>query len=185
LECTGSAFICRRILTFNVSCRKKHEAHINTFPQFKTKVQDKLGEFDVHFAALFSEKKDAIPILLLHGWPGMDFEIQTSATSTTANFGIGSFIEFIPMMSILRERYTPETLPYHFVVPSLPGYTFSSPQPLDQDFSPVEAARVMDTLAKDLGFGDGYLVQGGDVGSRVARNMGVAFETCKGISSIA
>jgi microsomal epoxide hydrolase len=115
----------------------------------------------------------------------MESGIQTSATLTIANFGIGSFIEFIPMMSILRERYTPETLPYHFVVPSLPGYTFSSPQPLDQDFSPVEAARVMNTLAKDLGFGDGYLVQGGDVGSRVARNMGVAFDTCKGISSMA
>jgi microsomal epoxide hydrolase len=62
-----------------VSYRKKHEAHINTFPQFKTKVQDKLGEFDVHFAALFSEKKDAVPILLLHGWPGMDPGVEHEA----------------------------------------------------------------------------------------------------------
>ena len=27
----------------------------------------------IHFVGLFSEKKDAIPILLIHGWPG---EIQ-------------------------------------------------------------------------------------------------------------
>jgi len=24
----------------------------------------------IHFVGLFSEKKDAIPILLIHGWPG-------------------------------------------------------------------------------------------------------------------
>lgn len=26
---------------------------------------------DVHFVALFSEKPDAVPLLLSHGWPGM------------------------------------------------------------------------------------------------------------------
>lgn len=50
--------------------RKKHEVYINTFPQFKVPISDKLGDFSVHFAALFSERKDAVPVLLLHGWPG-------------------------------------------------------------------------------------------------------------------
>ena len=40
-------------------------------------------EFHIHFAALFSEKPDAIPIVLFHGWPGSSlpisrcFEIRT------------------------------------------------------------------------------------------------------------
>ena len=89
-------------------------------------------------------------------------------------------IEFIPMLDILRNRYTPENLPYHFVIPSLPGYTFSSPQPPDKDLSQPDASRIFDSLAQAIGLGDGYLVQGGDVGSRVARVMGVNHEACKG-----
>lgn len=42
------------------------EDQLNDFPQFKYSI-DKL---DIHFVALFSENPDAIPILLLHGWPG-------------------------------------------------------------------------------------------------------------------
>lgn len=93
---------------------------------------------------------------------------------------IGSFMEFLPMLDILRNRYKPDTLPYHFIIPSLPGYTLSSPQPVGQDMSPPDAARIMDSLAKTLGFGDGYLVQGGDVGSRVGRCIGVQADACKG-----
>jgi microsomal epoxide hydrolase len=50
---------------------RAHEKHINSFPNFKLQVQDKDGDAsDVHFAALFSKKDDAIPIVFLHGWPG-------------------------------------------------------------------------------------------------------------------
>jgi microsomal epoxide hydrolase len=34
-------------------------------------VDDDGEEFTIHFAALFSEKKDAVPVMLMHGWPGM------------------------------------------------------------------------------------------------------------------
>ncbi len=33
-------------------------------------VDDDKEEYTVHFAALFSEKRDAVPIALFHGWPG-------------------------------------------------------------------------------------------------------------------
>jgi microsomal epoxide hydrolase len=50
---------------------RKHEEHINTFPQFKLPIKDDDGTvYDIHFAALFSEKPDAIPLICLHGWPG-------------------------------------------------------------------------------------------------------------------
>lgn len=60
------------------------ERHINSFPNYKMQIQD----VDLHFVALFSEKKDAIPIILMHGWPG-------------------SFIEFLPILSILKKSIRP------------------------------------------------------------------------------
>jgi len=48
------------------------EDYINSFPNFTVPVTDKDGDsFEVHFVALFSKKKDAIPIALFHGWPGL------------------------------------------------------------------------------------------------------------------
>ena len=50
---------------------RAHEAYINSFPNFTVPVTDDGGEkFDVHFVALFSRKKDAVPIVFFHGWPG-------------------------------------------------------------------------------------------------------------------
>ncbi|OJJ48645.1 hypothetical protein ASPZODRAFT_130746 [Penicilliopsis zonata CBS 506.65] len=134
------------------------EASINTFPQFKTVIED----LSIHFVALFSKKEDAVPIVLLHGWPG-------------------SFLEFLPMLQLLREEFTPETLPYHLIVPSLPGYAFSSGPPLDRDFTTSDSARIVNQLMSDLGFGRGYIAQGGDIGSRIARTLGVTYDGCKAI----
>lgn len=43
------------------------------------------------------------------------------------------------------------------IVPSLPGYTFSSSLPLDRDFAMDDIARLFDKLMVGLGFGDGYV----------------------------
>ena len=139
---------------------RAQEERINSFPNFKTKVNDERGSFDVHFVALFSSKVDAIPIICMHGWPG-------------------SFLEFLPMMALLREKYTPETLPYHIIVPSLPGYTLSGGPPLDGDFETIDTARILNSLMRDLGFANGYLAHGGDVGSTVAQLMAMQFKECK------
>jgi microsomal epoxide hydrolase len=93
----------------------------------------------------------------------------------------GSFLEFLPLLNLLNKKYdSPEKLPYHVVVPSLPGYGFSSYQPVEHDFAQADCSRIMDALMRQLGFGGGYVAQGGDVGSRVARVMGVEQEACKG-----
>lgn len=50
---------------------RSHEEHINSFPNFKTSVEDlALGRSGIHFAALFSKNNDAIPVIFMHGWPG-------------------------------------------------------------------------------------------------------------------
>ena len=140
---------------------RDHEAYMNSFPHFLAPIKDENGkDYSIHFVALFSKRSDAIPLMLLHGWPG-------------------SFIEFLPMLDKIRNTYAADTLPYHLVVPSLPGYAFSSPPPRDIDFRIEDIARLFNKLALSLGFEQGYVVQGGDLGSKVARVMAAEHLTCK------
>jgi len=46
--------------------RRISEAKMNNFPHFITEIEG----LKIHFMALFSQKKDAVPIVFLHGWPG-------------------------------------------------------------------------------------------------------------------
>jgi microsomal epoxide hydrolase len=117
--------------------------------------------FDIHFAALFSQKQDAIPITFLHGWPG-------------------SFLEFLDVMAVVMKKYSSQDLPYHIIVPSLPGYALSSGPPLDKDFKVEDIARIIDKLMVGLGFGKGYVGQGGDIGSLTCRPL-AQYPSCKAI----
>ncbi|KAH1597855.1 hypothetical protein KXV95_001379 [Aspergillus fumigatus] len=51
------------------------EAKANLFPQFTVDIED----IKLKLAALYSKKPDAVPITLIHGWPG-------------------SYTEFLPML---------------------------------------------------------------------------------------
>lgn len=85
-------------------------------------------------------------------------------------------------MNLLQKKYSPDTLPYHFIVPSMPGYTFSSGPPTDRDFSTLDVSRIFQILLRQLGFNDiQYIVAGGDVGSRVARALAVEDQACSAI----
>ncbi|KAK5116441.1 hypothetical protein LTR62_007989 [Meristemomyces frigidus] len=141
---------------------RKTEARINGLPNYTVKIEDQGFEFEIHFVALFSRKRDAVPLVLLHGWPG-------------------SFLEFLSALEILKGKYSAEELPYHVIVPSLPGYGYSNGPPLDRDFDCEGIARVVDKLMVGLGFGEGYVAQGGDVGSFVSRILAVSHEGCKAV----
>ncbi|CAF4080947.1 unnamed protein product [Adineta steineri] len=84
------------------------------------------------------------------------------------------------MLTLLSDGHTPSTLPYHLIVPSLPGYAFSSGPPLDKDFRIDDVARILNRLVIGLGFEQGYVVQGGDIGSTIARVMAAEHASCKG-----
>lgn len=139
---------------------RKTEARINAFPNYTVQIE----EINVHFLAMFSKKQDAVPLLLLHGWPG-------------------SFLEFLSVCEIWQKKYKPEDLPFHVIVPSLPGYGYSNGPPLDKDYTVEDIARVMDSLMKGLGFGSGYVSQGGDIGSFITRVLGAKYDTCKAAHS--
>lgn len=135
---------------------RAEEKRINSFPNYRMQING----VDLHFVALFSEKKDAVPIQFLHGWPG-------------------SFIEFLPMLSVIQKQYSAKDLPYHIIVPSLPGYTLSS-RPTDKDWTMEESSAVLNQLMLNLGF-ERYLAQGGDVGSFNARISVQKYDECVGI----
>jgi microsomal epoxide hydrolase len=86
---------------------------------------------------------------------------------------------FLPLLIHLTERYTPLTLPVHLIVPSLIGYGFSSAPPVDRDFTTADNAVLIDSLMRGLGL-EGYIAQGGDIGSYVSRFLGERYDSCKG-----
>ncbi|KAI5848525.1 epoxide hydrolase hyl1 [Morchella snyderi] len=142
---------------------RSHEAAINKHPQYMVPITSSLGAtIDMHFIAHLSSDPDAVPLLLLHGWPG-------------------SFIEFLDLLDILSASTAPA---FNIIVPSLPGYAFSSVPPLDRDFGLTEVGEILNTLMVGLGFGKengGYISQGGDIGSFLCRLLQEHFEDCKAI----
>jgi pimeloyl-ACP methyl ester carboxylesterase len=68
---------------------------------------------------------------------------------------------------------------YHLIVPSLPGWAYSSPPPLDREFAVKDIAKVINGLMVGLGFNK-YIAQGGDIGSMVAVDLGVNHDACSG-----
>ena len=141
---------------------REHEDRINSFPNFKTVVQDSEGNsVTLQFLALFSKKTDAIPVMFLHGWPS-------------------SILDFLDILTLLQQKYTPETLPYHVIVPSLPGYGYSSSLPLDTSYSVDLAASALNSLMVGLGF-SAYIAEGGDLGSFLSRRLAMTYEACIGI----
>lgn len=141
---------------------RKTEDRINSYPNFTVPIEEAGDKFEIHFVALFSSREDAVPLVLLHGWPG-------------------SFLEFLGTLDVLKGNYGPGELPFHVIVPSLPGYGYSSGPPLDRDFGCEGIASIVDKLMVGLGFGDGYVAQGGDIGSFVCRVLGTTSKSCKAV----
>jgi len=143
---------------------RKHEDRINSYPNFTADVKDDEGhDLNIHFVALFSQKPDAIPLALYHGWPG-------------------SFLEFLQILDLLKKKYSPQDLPYHVIVPSIPGYAYSSDPPKNFDFGLNNASEALNNLMIGLGFGgSGYIAQGGDLGSMISRYQAGNCDACKGM----
>lgn len=143
---------------------KQHEARLNRLPHFRAKLSTPASNpLDVHFVGLFSSREDAMPVLLSHGWPG-------------------SFLEFIPLLDLVQKECgnDPSRLPYHFIVPSLPGFGFSSMAPAQEDFYRKESVAQLfnDLMVAIFGQSTRYVAQGGDVGSYISRALVVLHPNC-------
>jgi pimeloyl-ACP methyl ester carboxylesterase len=126
------------------------EARLNALPQFVTEIDG----VDVHFIHVRSSHDDALPLIMTHGWPGSVIEqIDTVAPLTDPTAHGGSAEDA-----------------FHLVLPSLPGYGFSS-QPAELGWNLGRVARAWAELMKRLGY-TRYVAQGGDVGAGVTDAMG-------------
>lgn len=126
------------------------EAELNRRPHFTAPV----GGLDTHFIHVESPRPDAVPLILVHGWPG-------------------SFIEFADLIGPLADpgaHGAPEAPAFHVVVPSLPGYAFSGKPP--GPIGPRAMAGHLAMLMTDVLGYDGYIAQGGDWGSVVCSWLG-------------
>jgi pimeloyl-ACP methyl ester carboxylesterase len=126
------------------------EARLNALPEFVTEIDG----VDVHFIHVRSQHEDALPLIMTHGWPGSVIEqIDTVGPLTDPTAHGGSAEDA-----------------FHLVLPSLPGYGFSS-QPAELGWNLGRVARAWAELMKRLGYSR-YVAQGGDVGAGVTDTMG-------------
>ncbi|MCG2621294.1 epoxide hydrolase [Arthrobacter sp. I2-34] len=124
------------------------EERLNALPNFRTEI-DRLPVHHIHLRA---EDADAVPVLLLHGWPGSVVE----------------FLDVIPRLARPREAGE-EAAAFHVVAPSLQGYA-GSPGASRPGMSPRTIAGRLARLMEELGY-DRYVVQGGDWGSLVGSHL--------------
>jgi epoxide hydrolase len=127
------------------------EARLNAFPQYKTKIDG----LDIHFLHIRSRHRDALPLLITHGWPGSVVEFHKvidPLADPTAHGGVA-------------------TDAFHVICPSLPGYAFSD-KPTATGWGVEKIALTWDTLILRLGY-DRYVAQGGDWGSAVTTAIGM------------
>jgi len=126
------------------------EARLNAYPQFKTKIDG----VDIHFIHVESRHPNALPMIMTHGWPGSVLELLEVIDPLTNPTAHGGSAEDA----------------FHMVVPSLPGYGFSS-EPTELGWENGRIARAWAELMARLGY-TRYVAQGGDVGASVTDAMG-------------
>lgn len=129
---------------------RKAEAKLNAFPQAVTKIDG----VDVHFIHVRSRHKDALPLIISHGWPGSVFEQIKLIAPLTDPTAFGGRAEDA----------------FDVVIPSLPGFGFSTP-PTETGWNSERIGRAWDGLMKRLGY-TRYVAQGGDWGAGIVQAMG-------------
>jgi pimeloyl-ACP methyl ester carboxylesterase len=128
---------------------RKVEARLNALPQFVTTIDG----VDIHFIHVRSKHKNALPVIITHGWPG-------------------SIIEQLKVIGPLTDPTAyggKEEDAFDVVIPSLPGHGFSG-KPTAVGWEPVHVAHAWIELMKRLGY-TRYVAQGGDWGNAVSESM--------------
>ena len=125
---------------------RAQEAKINQFHQFTTEIDGQ----QIYFIHERSTHTDAIPLMLIHGWPG-------------------SIVEFLALIDPLTRPKNNNMPAFDVIIPSLPGFGFSGPT-TSRGWGPRRMAKALVVLMDRLGYSR-YGIQGGDWGSAVAREM--------------
>jgi len=126
---------------------REEERQLNQFDQFKTEVDG----LSMHFIHQRSSNPAAIPLLIVHGWPGSvtEFSKIIGPLTDPAAYGGDSGDAF------------------HVIAPSLPGFGFSG-IPAERGYSPEKMAHTLAALMQKLGY-EKYAIAGGDWGAIINR----------------
>jgi microsomal epoxide hydrolase len=125
------------------------ERRLNDLPHFVVEIDRQR----IHFVHVRSREPQALPLILLHGWPG-------------------SFVEYLQTIGPLADPVAhggEAADAFDVVVPSLPGYGFSGPT-VERGVDARGIAGILAELMGRLGY-DRYVAQGGDWGARVTRAL--------------
>ena len=128
---------------------REQEAKLNNYPQFVTEIDGQ----KIHFLHVRSSRPDAIPLLLSHGYPS-------------------SFVEFLHLIDPLVDPAgagNGSEQAFHVVVPSLPGFGFSTPV-IHPGWEINRMANALDQIMRQLGY-DRYGIHGGDVGAGICAQL--------------
>jgi len=128
---------------------RKAESYLNNLPMFVTEIDG----IDIHFIHVRSKHRNALPMIVTHGWPGSIFEqlkIIDPLTDPTAHGGTVADA-------------------FDLVIPSLPGHGFSG-KPTDLGWDPTRIAKAWAVLMSRLGYAR-YVAQGGDWGNAVTEQL--------------
>ena len=129
---------------------RAYERELNKYPQFTTEIDGQ----DIHFLHVRSPEPDALPLILIHGWPG-------------------SIVEFLNIIGPLTDPKSYGGDPadaFHLVIPSNPGTGFSGPTH-QAGWDTNRMTRAYAELMSRLGY-DRYGAQGGDTGAVIAPGLG-------------
>ncbi|GAB16528.1 epoxide hydrolase [Gordonia effusa NBRC 100432] len=126
------------------------ERKLNAAEQYRVEIDGT----PVHFLRAPAKKSDALPLILLHGWPWtyLDWTRVTEPLSNPAAHGAGSAPAF------------------EVIVPSLPGFAFSTPV-ADGHENYVSMAERFHTLMTEVLGHKRYAVCGSDYGALVAGQL--------------
>lgn len=128
---------------------REQERQLNQFDQFKTVVSD----LNMHFIHQRSSNPDAIPLMVVHGWPGSVSEFSKIIGPLTDPLAYGGDISDS----------------FHVIAPSLPGFGFSG-IPDETGYSPERIALLLAELMEKIGY-ERYAIAGGDWGAIINRHL--------------
>jgi len=128
---------------------RKVEARLKALPQFVTTIDG----VDIHFIHVRSKHKNALPVIITHGWPGSIIEQMKVIGPLTDPTAYGG----------------KEEDAFDVVIPSLPGHGFSG-KPTTTGWDVVKVAHAWIELMNRLGY-KRYVAQGGDWGNAVSETM--------------
>jgi microsomal epoxide hydrolase len=132
---------------------RKAEKNLNRYPQFVARVDD----LDIHYYHVRGKGPRPLPLILTHGWPGSVFE----------------FLEVIGPLTDPAAHGGQAEDAFDVVVPSLPGYGFSS-KPKKVTGAPTTAGLWHKLMTETLGYAK-FGAQGGDLGSGITVSLGRMF----------